>query len=129
VRGICCLKPGVAGVSENIRVVSTIGRFLEHSRAYYFSNATCPLYCSSADWMERNLQHRIEVAFPILKKKWINRIIDEMEMHLTDRRQTWELQSDGTYLRPDVDGLDEVGDGVQNQLLNSLSIHATVNRR
>jgi len=129
VRGICCLKPGVPGVSENIRVVSTIGRFLEHSRVYYFSNATCPLYCSSADWMERNLQRRIEVAFPILKKKWINRIVEEMELHLSDKRQTWELQSDGTYLRPDVDGVEEVGDGVQNQLLNSLSIHATVNRR
>ena len=79
--------------------------------------------------MERNLQRRIEVAFPILKKKWINRIVEEMELHLSDKRQTWELQSDGTYLRPDVDSVEEVGDGVQNQLLNSLSIHATVNRR
>ncbi len=65
IRGICCLKPGIEGVSENIRVVSIIGRFLEHSRVYYFENNTPQLYCASADWMERNLMHRIEVAFPV----------------------------------------------------------------
>ena len=73
IRGICCLRPGMAGVSENIRVISVIGRFLEHSRVYYFQNSDPQVYCSSADWMERNLNNRIEVCFPILKKKHISR--------------------------------------------------------
>lgn len=129
VRGICCLKPGVPNVSENIRVVSTIGRFLEHSRVYYFANAQHPLYCSSADWMERNLQRRIEIAFPILKKKWVQRILGEMEMHMLDRNQSWELQADGSYLKLDPDDAGDTADGVQNQLLNALATHATVPRR
>ncbi|WP_237113312.1 polyphosphate kinase 1 [Pseudohongiella spirulinae] len=129
VRGICCLKPGVPNVSENIRVVSTIGRFLEHSRVYYFANAQHPLYCSSADWMERNLQRRIEIAFPILKKKWVQRILSEMEMHIQDLNQSWELQSDGSYLKLDQLDAGETADGVQNLLLNALATHATVPRR
>lgn len=129
VRGICCLKPGVPGVSENIRVVSTIGRFLEHSRVYYFENAENPLYCSSADWMERNLDSRIEVAFPILKKKLIQRILGEMELHLQDTVQSWELQPDGQYFKTQgqADG-EALSEGVQMILLNSLSTHATVPR-
>lgn len=132
VRGICCLKPGVPGVSENIRVVSVIGRFLEHSRVYYFSNAQYPVYCSSADWMERNLQSRIEIAFPILKKKWINRIIDELELHIADRQQSWELLASGEYKKladeHDPAMLNAPKEGVQSLLLNALSTHATVNR-
>jgi polyphosphate kinase len=129
VRGICCLKPGVPNVSENIRVISTIGRFLEHSRVYFFANAQHPLYCSSADWMERNLQRRIEIAFPILKKKWAQRILSEMEMHIYDRNQSWELQSDGNYLKLDPQDTGETAEGVQNLLLNALATHATVPRR
>jgi polyphosphate kinase len=97
VRGICCLKPGIAGVSDNIRVISVVGRFLEHSRVYYFENNSYQVYCASADWMERNLSHRIEVCFPILKKKLANRIIDELEAYLSDEVQSWELQPDGEY--------------------------------
>jgi len=97
VRGICCLRPGVAEVSENIRVVSIIGRFLEHSRVYYFQNSDPQVYCSSADWMERNLDNRIEVCFPILKKKHSTRIKAELEMYLDDRGQSWELSADGEY--------------------------------
>ena len=78
VRGMCCLRPEIEGVSENIRVVSIIGRFLEHSRVYYFKNSEQQLYCSSADWMERNLSNRIEVCFPILKKKHQSRILAEI---------------------------------------------------
>ena len=127
VRGICCLRPGVPGVSDNIRVVSVIGRFLEHSRVYYFANNTYTLYCSSADLMERNLQRRIEIAYPILRKKWVNRIIEELELYLADKQQSWELQADGTYrkLEPCVG---DPAEGVQMLLLNSLATHATVIR-
>jgi polyphosphate kinase len=116
VRGICCLKPGIAGVSENIRVVSIVGRFLEHSRAYYFLNNRHQVYCSSADWMERNLSNRIEVCFPILKKKLANRILEEMESYLNDSNQAWELQTNGGY-KP----LDSSANGVQNLLLKKLA--------
>jgi polyphosphate kinase len=120
IRGICCLKPGIPGVSENIRVVSIIGRFLEHTRVFYFANNLHPLYCSSADWMERNLMHRIEVAFPILRKKWIARILDELQMYLNDRCQSWELQSDGIYLRLIPDDCDK-REPVQTLLLQQLA--------
>ena len=120
VRGICCLKPGIPGISENIRVVSIIGRFLEHSRVFYFANNLHPLYCSSADWMERNLMHRIEVAFPILRKKWVTRILDELEMYLNDRCQSWELQPDGSYLRLAPEDSDK-REPVQTLLLQQLA--------
>ncbi|MEX0739599.1 MAG: polyphosphate kinase 1 [Pseudohongiella sp.] len=127
VRGICCLKPGVPGVSDNIRVVSVIGRFLEHSRVYYFANSSTPMYCSSADWMERNLQQRIEIAFPILKKKGANRILEELEMYLADRQQSWTLQADGSYLKLEADANDPA-EGVQALLLSALATHATATR-
>ncbi|MBM87141.1 MAG: polyphosphate kinase 1 [Gammaproteobacteria bacterium] len=105
VRGICCLKPGIPHISENIKVISVVGRFLEHSRVYYFLNNPNQVYCSSADWMERNLSNRIEVCFPILKKKWANRILREMEMYLEDEVQSWELKEEGSYVerRSDAD--------------------------
>jgi polyphosphate kinase len=120
VRGICCLKPGIPGISENIRVVSIIGRFLEHSRVFYFANNLHPLYCSSADWMERNLMHRIEVAFPVLRKKWVSRILEELEMYLNDRCQSWELQPDGSYLRLAPEECDK-REPVQTLLLQQLA--------
>lgn len=121
VRGICCLRPGIAGVSENIRVVSIIGRFLEHSRVYFFQNSDPQVYCSSADWMERNLDNRIEVCFPILKKKHITRIKAELEMYLNDQGQSWELAADGEY-RPlaNVESAEAVED-VQKLLLKQFS--------
>lgn len=127
VRGICCLKPGVPGVSDNIRVVSVIGRFLEHSRVYYFANSATSMYCSSADLMERNLHQRIEIAFPILKKKAAARILEELEMYLTDRQQSWELLADGTYHKLEA-GPDDPTDGVQALLLTALATHATATR-
>ncbi len=100
VRGICCLRPGVSGVSEQIRVRSIIGRFLEHTRVFHFENGGTPeLWCASADWMDRNLFHRVEVAFPIESKKLRNRIIQELQYYLDDNSQAWLLQSDGTYQR------------------------------
>ena len=101
VRGICCLRPKVPGLSENIRVVSIVGRFLEHSRVYYFENAgNHVLYLSSADWMPRNLVRRVEVAFPVEAPELRKEIIDTvLPAFLTDNVKSRELQPDGTYLR------------------------------
>ncbi|MEO8804082.1 MAG: polyphosphate kinase 1 [Rudaea sp.] len=101
VRGACTLRPGVPGVSDNIRVRSIIGRFLEHSRVYWFANAGDPeIFCSSADWMERNLLHRIEVCFPILDEKLAQRVYREsLENYLTDNTQAWTLGDNGHYQR------------------------------
>lgn len=100
VRGICALRPGIPLVSENIRVRSVIGRFLEHSRVYYFLNDGAEeLYCASADWMERNFFRRVEVAFPIERAKHRERILRDLEIYLADNTQAWELRTDGTYGR------------------------------
>jgi polyphosphate kinase len=100
VRGMCCLRPGVHGVSHNIQVRSIIGRFLEHSRIYYFLNGGDEqLYLSSADWMERNLDKRVETCFPMEGKKLITRVKKELESYLSDNTQAWVLQPDGRYQR------------------------------
>ncbi len=101
VRGACALRPGVAGISDNIRVRSIVGRFLEHSRIYWFGNDGQPeLYCASADWLERNLLRRIEVGFPILDPVLAQRVFDEaLTNYLADNQQAWELHSDGSYAR------------------------------
>jgi polyphosphate kinase len=100
VRGICALRPGIRGLSENIRVLSVVGRFLEHSRVYYFDNDGAPdLYCASADWMERNFFRRIEVGFPIEHKAHRERILEDLEAYLSDNVLAWELQADGVYRR------------------------------
>ncbi|MDX1824927.1 MAG: polyphosphate kinase 1, partial [Thiohalomonadales bacterium] len=100
IRGMCCLRPGIPGVSDNIEVRSIIGRFLEHTRVFYFeNNGDSELYCSSADWMERNLFRRVETCFPIEDKKLSERIMSELELYLTDNTQAWILQNDGSYVR------------------------------
>lgn len=100
VRGICSLRPGIEGVSENIRVRSIIGRFLEHSRVYWFANDGEPrLYLSSADLMERNLDRRVETAFPIEGKRMQQRIHETLELCLADNVGASVLQADGEYLR------------------------------
>ena len=100
VRGICALRPGVRGVSENIRVRSIVGRFLEHSRVFYFHNDGNPeIYCASADWMERNFFRRIEVAFPIERRQHRETIIADLQTYLRDNVQAWELGPDGAYRR------------------------------
>ena len=106
VRGICCLRPKIPGLSENIRVISIVGRFLEHSRIYYFENAGDPLvYLSSADWMPRNFFRRIEVAFPIETPALRDQIInDVLPTVLHDRVKARELQPDGTYRRLKPEG-------------------------
>jgi polyphosphate kinase len=101
IRGVCALKPGLLGVSENISVRSIVGRFLEHSRIWYFSNqGQDDTYLSSADWMDRNFFRRIEVAFPILDKKLKQRVIEEgLKPYLHDNTQAWEMSADGSYRR------------------------------
>ena len=101
VRGACCLRPGVPGLSENIRVRSVVGRFLEHSRVYWFGNDGKPeIFCSSADWMERNLLRRVETCFPILDPDLAARVFDEeLSNYLQDNQQAWELLADGSYSR------------------------------
>ncbi len=101
VRGACTLQPGVPGLSENIRVRSVIGRFLEHSRIYYFRNDLAhDVYLASADWMSRNLFRRIEVAFPVLDKTLKRRVINEgLNPYLKDSANAWELDSEGHYSR------------------------------
>ncbi|MGH8456546.1 MAG: polyphosphate kinase 1, partial [Stenotrophobium sp.] len=118
VRGMCALRPGVKGLSENIRVRSIVGRFLEHHRVFYFHNSGDPeLFLSSADWMERNLFRRVEIAFPVLDRKIRERIIEHLHSYLADTAQSWLLQADGSYQR--VPGKTE-GKAVQLRLLEDL---------
>ena len=101
VRGVCALRPGVPGLSEHIRVRSVIGRFLEHSRIFYFRNELKhSVYLSSADWMDRNFFRRIEVCFPVLDKKLKTRVIAEgLKIYLQDNCEAWEMDSAGHYRR------------------------------
>lgn len=104
VRGMCCLRPGVPGVSDNIQVRSIIGRFLEHTRVFYFANGgDAELYCSSADWMERNFFRRVETAFPLLNPTLKERVIADLETYLADSLQAWVLDSHGEYTRQTPD--------------------------
>ncbi|HUW25524.1 MAG TPA: polyphosphate kinase 1 [Gallionella sp.] len=101
VRGVCALRPGVKGLSENIRVRSVIGRFLEHTRIFYFRNdLKHDVYLASADWMDRNFFRRIEVCFPILDKKLKKRVIDEgLKVYLQDNCEAWGMDGEGHYRR------------------------------
>ncbi|HEX4871359.1 MAG TPA: polyphosphate kinase 1 [Nevskiaceae bacterium] len=100
VRGMCSLRPGVPGLSDTIRVRSLIGRFLEHHRVFYFHNAGHPeFWLSSADWMERNLFKRVEVAFPVRDKRLQKRLLEDLEAYVAEVAQSWLLQPDGVYRR------------------------------
>ena len=98
IRGICMLVPGVEGLSENIRVVSIVDRYLEHSRIFYFQNVGTPeLYCSSADWMNRNLDRRIELMFPILDKAAFEDVKSILDTYFADNATAMELKSNGSW--------------------------------
>ncbi len=101
VRGICCLRPGIKGVSDNIRVRSVLGRFLEHTRVFYFYNGGEPeVLCASADWMNRNLLRRVETCFPVRDKKLANQILKQgLRLYLADNTGAWRLGKDGQYRR------------------------------
>jgi polyphosphate kinase len=99
VRGVCALKPGVPGVSENIRVRSIVGQFLEHSRVFHFHNdGADDVYLSSADWMDRNFFRRVEISFPVLDPKLKKRVLSEgLKPYLDDNSQAWEMDQEGHY--------------------------------
>jgi polyphosphate kinase len=100
VRGMCCLRPGIPGISENIRVISVVGRFLEHSRIYYFHNqGKEEVYIGSADWMPRNLDRRVEAVVPIEDPEIVKDLQEILAVMLADNRQAWELQPDGSYIQ------------------------------
>jgi polyphosphate kinase len=105
VRGMCSLRPGIPQISENIRIRSIVGRFLEHTRALYFHNDGKPeVFCTSADWMNRNLHRRVEACFPIESAKLRQRVAEDLELYLTDNTNAWELLPDGTYKKVEADG-------------------------
>jgi polyphosphate kinase len=111
VRGLCCLAPGVSGLTENVRIRSIVGRFLEHSRIFHFAaGSDDPLegdfLIGSADWMHRNLSERVEAAVPIVERRLRARLWEILQVCLADRRNAWQLQDDGSYvqLMPDADG-------------------------
>lgn len=123
VRGMCALRPGVPGVSENITVRSVVGRFLEHSRVWYFENdGDSELWCTSADWMERNFFRRVEVAFPIQRRSHRKRILKDLDAYLRDDCLAWVLQSDGRYVRGEPATTGAVN--AQVELLNEYSARA-----
>jgi polyphosphate kinase len=118
VRGVCALRPGVPGVSENIKVRSIVGRFLEHSRVFYFENGGEPeMFAASADWMERNFFRRVEIAFPIQRDTHRERILRDLDLCLRDNMQAWDLQPDGSYKRVQRRA-EERPVSVQNELLS-----------
>jgi len=126
VRGPCRLRPGLKGYSETIRVISIVGRFLEHSRVYYFHNNGDPLiYIGSADWMRRNLDDRVEVLAPVEDPQLRRRLTRLLELALEDHRTAWELQPDGRYvLRRPREGEEALG--FQEQLIVRGRVHKPV---
>jgi polyphosphate kinase len=126
VRGICCLRPGLKDISENIRVISIVGRFLEHSRIFYFhNNGQEEIYIGSADWMRRNLDRRVEVITPILDTEIAKDLQEILGIMLADNRQAWELQPDGSYIqrRPG----EEVPEASSQKILMSMALNLNAN--
>jgi polyphosphate kinase len=126
VRGICCLRAGVKGVSDNIRVISIIGRYLEHSRIFYFYNdGDERVYIGSADWMPRNLDRRVEAVTPIEDPELAKQLKDLLDLMLSDNRQAWELQADGTYVQRQP-GKDEPERSTHNLLMEQAARSAAI---
>ncbi len=122
VRGVCCLRPGVDGLSENIRVRSIVGRFLEHSRVFWFHHGgEEKLYLASADWMVRNLHKRVEVGFPVRDPELKARVIAEgLQVYMDDNRQSWRMKPDGRYVTVKRNGAEPFR--AQQSLLESLGV-------
>jgi polyphosphate kinase len=119
VRGLCCLRPLVEGFSDNIRVTSIVGRFLEHSRVYYFRNGGAEeIYLGSADLMRRNLSHRVEILFPVGNPKLVRRVKEILDVQLADERKAHHLRSDGHYARSSKRGQQDAVDSQHTFLTN-----------
>jgi polyphosphate kinase len=117
IRGICCLRPGLKGISENIRVISVIGRFLEHSRIFYFHNqGDEQIFIGSADWMPRNLDRRVEAVAPIEDPQIRQQLLEILTISLEDNRQAWEMKPDGSYYQR-TPGPDEPDRSTHNVLM------------
>jgi polyphosphate kinase len=109
VRGMCSLRPGLAGTSERIRVSSIVDRYLEHARIFYFQNGGSPnCWLASADWMQRNFDRRVEIAFPIIDPQLQAGLKQILEIQLGDTVKAWAMQPDGTYARNRNDGSSSV---------------------
>lgn len=114
IRGICQIKPGIEGLSDNITVKSIVGRFLEHSRVFYFeNNSEHELFLASADWMGRNMFHRVETCFPIRSKKLRDRVIEDLQLYLEDNVNSWILQSSGQYVKLEPESPESAVDSQQ----------------
>ena len=128
IRGICCLKTGVPGVSENITVRSLVGNFLEHSRVYYFENAgMSEYYLSSADWMPRNLERRVEILFPVLDEFLKEKVSHILDCQLKDTNKAQILQPDGSYEKIDKRG--KVSFGAQDYFCEEAIREANANKK
>jgi len=128
IRGICCLKAGVSGLSENISVRSIVGNFLEHSRIFYFENNGTPkLYMGSADWMPRNLDKRVEIVFPVESERVRDQVMHILEVQLADNVKAHILQPDGSYEKPDRRGKLQVNS--QNQFCEEAVRNAQLVRK
>ena len=103
VRGICCLKPGIEGVSDNIRVISLIGKYLEHARIFYFKNAPVSIFISSADWMPRNLVRRIELLTAVEDKQSSEKLLQILHLQCSDNVLSYQLLRDGNYKKIETD--------------------------
>jgi polyphosphate kinase len=120
VRGLCCLRPGIHGFSDNIRIVSIVGRFLEHSRIYYFRNGgNEEIYLGSADLMRRNLSHRVEILFPVGHPKLVRRLKEILDLQLSDEKKSHFLQSDGGYVKSPKAGEPDAIDSQSRFLANA----------
>jgi polyphosphate kinase len=131
VRGICCLRPGVPGLSENIRVVSIVGRLLEHSRVYVFERGDeRTVYIASADLMPRNLDHRVELAVPVQAEELQAELLDVLERAFADNQSSWELDADGNWRRRGGGGLssDEEPRSLQLELAELYAVRASAQR-
>jgi polyphosphate kinase len=122
IRGMCVVRPGVSGASENIRVRSVVGRFLEHSRVYYFENAGEPtVLVGSADLMRRNLDRRVEILFPVKDRSLIKRLkADALDIYFADNTHARDMQPDGTYVRAHVAEGEERIDAQQTLIERSM---------
>ncbi|SFB70916.1 RNA degradosome polyphosphate kinase [Butyrivibrio sp. YAB3001] len=117
VRGICCLRTGIPGVSDNITVRSIVGNFLEHSRIFYFENGGSPeFYCSSADWMPRNLERRVEILFPVENEKLRQKLWHILDTELRDTDKAHVMNDQGIYVKPDLKSV-EIADRVNSQMI------------